>query len=66
LSALKQNSDHDYTLEGEGCWIKAGNISLLIRRTELKLYVTIYRSGREDEGPISKCSASQIDRRDRE
>ena len=66
MPALKQNSEHDYELEGEGCWIKAGNVSLLIRRTELKLYVTIYRAGREDEGPMAKCNASQIDRRDRE
>jgi hypothetical protein len=66
MSALNQNSDHDYELAGEGCWIKAGNVSILVQRTGMKVYIKLYRSGREAEGPLAQCSASQIDKRDRE
>ena len=63
---LNRLSDHDYELDGDGCWIRAGNVLILLRRTMTKVYATFYRTGREAEGPIAQTSASQFDRRDKE
>lgn len=63
---MKQNSEHDYTLEGMGCWVNVGNVSILIRRTETRVYITCYRAGREAEGQLAQCYAPFIDKGMRE
>ena len=49
IGALRKESDEDYVLVGNSCWITVGSLSVTLRKEDKGLNIYVYELDHEDE-----------------